>query len=278
MKDKLLIFINQLLAGDCICLIPKRKGLRKMIDSHIFHDYAEIFLQISGKTKFSFPSEELELHGGQILVVPPELPHGEIADSSEGPFENIVITPYLELLQCHISRESKQGIPTIFYYETVDSKQKQEIRQYTDLLIAEGNQDDFYGKTISRALLLALLTNVVRMLSTSSARTVENTKVNEVKNTVLAQYHSSQLSVSKLADQLNCTADYLSWLFHRETGETLNRYINGIRLKRATDLLKNTDYAISEIAWICGFKSPAYFSRTFSKKFLSSPKKFREKN
>ncbi len=248
-----------------------------MIDCFTFHDHAEIFLQISGKTKFSFPSEEIELQSGQILIVPPELPHGEIVDSSESFFENIVITPYLESLQCHISRESKEGIPTIYYYETVESKEKQEIRQYTDLLIAEGNQEDFYGKTISRALLLALLSNVVRMLSCSFVKNIENSKIREVKNTVLAQYHNCHLSVSKLADQLNCTADYLSWLFHRETGETLNRYINGLRLKRATDLLKNTDYTISEIAWICGFKTPSYFSRSFSRLFSSSPKEFRER-
>ncbi|MBI9098283.1 MAG: helix-turn-helix transcriptional regulator [Spirochaetaceae bacterium] len=276
MKDKLDTFIKVLEQDMVSCIIPGRKGLRKMIKNHVFHDHAEIFLQTAGKTVFSFPHEEVELEEGAILIVPPELPHAEKIFRCNNLFETIVITPYTDALQCHISRESNLGIPTILYYETVKNKDNIRIRQYTDLLIEGGMFTDNLSRMITKGLSLALVAQMRRLLAEGEEIPAENSKVREVKNTVLSRYHHSSLNVSQLAEQLNCTADYLSWLFHRETGCTLNRFINQIRLKKAADLLKNTDYTISEIAWICGYKNPAYFSRVFSGEFQFSPREYRE--
>ena len=246
-----------------------------MMELYVFHDYAEIFLQISGTTIFSFPYEEIQLTEGTMLIVPPELPHREIVGKGESRFETIVITPAQNYFQCHISRESKLGTPIISYYEENNLKEVLEIRQLTELLIEAGNFTDTYSLTISQGLLMALLASTGRLLSGFKAISREHNKITEVKNTVLSQYHHNFLSVAYLARQINCSADYLSWLFHKETGETLNRYITHLRMKRSADLLKNTDYTISEISWICGYKTPAYFSRAFSRYHSYSPGKFR---
>lgn len=275
MKDLLDMYIDLLGREAVSCRIPKRKGLRKISADFIFHDHAEIFLQIKGKTYFSFPHENMELSPGEILIVPPELPHGEISRPVNGQFETVVITPASNFLQCHISRESRLKIPTIFYYETVRGEGHLRIKQLTDLIIESGVAAGNGNSPVIRGLSLALIASVRESLSPDSGIHPENSKIREVKNTILSRYHHNSLTVGQLADQLNCTADYLSWLFHRETGTTLNRFINQLRLKRAADLLKNTDYTISEIAWICGYRSPSYFSRIFSHEFSHSPREFR---
>jgi AraC-like DNA-binding protein len=48
-----------------------------------------------------------------------------------------------------------------------------------------------------------------------------------------------------------------------------------VRLKRAADLLEETDESIQEIAYSCGFREPNYFSRVFRKKYGRSPREFR---
>lgn len=275
MKDKLDLFLSLIKKDQVHIIVPVRKGLRKMVPMHTFHDYAEIFLQTEGRTRFQFPTESLELNSGDILIVPPELPHAEEVGSDKSHFESIVITPAEQFLQCHISRDSVKGIPIISYHEIIHSKDIGSIRQFSDLLIERGSPGDQYSSTISSGLCLALIASVRTLLSSNVQPLAENRKIVMVKNAVLSQYHRNTLSVSQLADQLNCTADYLSWLFHRETGMTLNRFINLYRLKKAADLLKNTDYTISEIAWICGYKNPAYFSRVFSKEYSLPPRDFR---
>lgn len=275
MKNHIDHFLKLVKSDNAPFLIPARKGLRKMIPNHVFHDHAEVFLQIEGKTHFLFPTESLYLSAGDILIVPPELPHAEEVIRSQGLFETVVITPMESSLQCHISKDSKRGVPTILYYDLIMSKETLSIRQYTDMLIERGTPSDHSGVLISSGLITALLATVKSLLSHCEETPVENSKVTGVKNAVISQYHHYTLTVGQLAEQLSCTADYLSWLFHRETGITLNRYINQFRLKKAADFLKNTDYTISEIAWICGFKNPSYFSRVFSKEYSMSPREYR---
>lgn len=251
--------------------------MRKMIPGHIFHDYPEVFIQTRGKTYFTFPGSRLVLSAGEFLIVPPEVPHGEEIGRVGGEFETLVITPATGYVQCHISRESRENKPVILHYETFEQAEQVSIRQLTDLIVEKSALSGTYSPYIIRGLLLSLFASVRILLEGSGKELKGNPRIRDVKNAVLSSFHESSLKVSTLAEQTNCTPDYLSWLFHRETGMTLNRYINNLRLNRASDLLKNTDYAVSEIAWICGFRSPAYFSRIFSREFGTAPGNFRRR-
>jgi signal transduction histidine kinase/DNA-binding response OmpR family regulator/ligand-binding sensor domain-containing protein len=66
---------------------------------------------------------------------------------------------------------------------------------------------------------------------------------------------------------------------HRKTKALLDTtpalYIRLLRLEKAKSFLKNTDKTISEIAFETGFKSPSYFTYSFSETFGTSPSAFR---
>ncbi|OYU73784.1 MAG: hypothetical protein CFE45_36405 [Burkholderiales bacterium PBB5] len=66
-----------------------------------------------------------------------------------------------------------------------------------------------------------------------------------------------------MAAQSGCTADHLSHVFARSTGEHLVAYINRLRLALAAQLLQDTSMAAKQVAWACGFASQSYFSRAF---------------
>lgn len=59
------------------------------------------------------------------------------------------------------------------------------------------------------------------------------------------------------------------------TNETPSSYIRKIRLKKAKELLTNTGYNISEVAYAVGFNDPNYFSRVFHKQYGQSPTLYR---
>ena len=50
-----------------------------------------------------------------------------------------------------------------------------------------------------------------------------------------------------------------------------NSFIRNIRLKKAAQYLNAGHYNISEVAYMVGFKDPAYFTRCFKKEFGKSP-------
>jgi signal transduction histidine kinase/ligand-binding sensor domain-containing protein/AraC-like DNA-binding protein len=60
------------------------------------------------------------------------------------------------------------------------------------------------------------------------------------------------------------------------TGLTPNNFIRSIRLKRAAQLLKTTQYTVSEIAWMAGFNSIKYFNKYFKENFGKTPTEYKE--
>jgi signal transduction histidine kinase/ligand-binding sensor domain-containing protein/AraC-like DNA-binding protein len=60
------------------------------------------------------------------------------------------------------------------------------------------------------------------------------------------------------------------------TGQTVNDFIQTIRLKRAANLLLKTSLNISEISYDVGFNSPQYFTKAFKAMFNTLPTQYRE--
>lgn len=59
------------------------------------------------------------------------------------------------------------------------------------------------------------------------------------------------------------------------TGMSIKEFILDIRLKRAGQLLKESDYTVAEISTMTGFANPKYFSVCFKRHFGSTPTEFK---
>lgn len=62
------------------------------------------------------------------------------------------------------------------------------------------------------------------------------------------------------------------------TGQSVNEFINTIRLKRAAQLLAQDKLSISEVAYMVGFNDPQYFSKCFRKQFDCTPTQYVSRN
>lgn len=89
---------------------------------------------------------------------------------------------------------------------------------------------------------------------------------------------SADLSLKAQAARLNVNASYLSTLFKKETGKTLTEYVNGKRMKYATDLLLSTNLQVQVIAQHCGIVDVNYFTKMFKKHVGVTPKEFRSRS
>ncbi len=86
-----------------------------------------------------------------------------------------------------------------------------------------------------------------------------------------------KLSLGVLAEVSALSPDYLSVLFKKSTGQTVNAFIKEKRLEAAKDMLKNGNDT-SSTAYYLGFCSESYFIKCFREKFGITPKKFAESN
>lgn len=77
----------------------------------------------------------------------------------------------------------------------------------------------------------------------------------------------TDLSVEELAAELGMSRVHLYKRLKQITGKTPIEFIRLLRLKRAAQLLRESQLNISEIAYNCGFNNPKYFSRYFKDEF-----------
>ena len=93
---------------------------------------------------------------------------------------------------------------------------------------------------------------------------------------LIAKSFQSKLRVADIAAEANLSEFHFHRLFKSETNQTPLEYINTIKLEHAAHLL--IMYPASqqlEIAFECGYSSPAVFSRAFRAYYKMSPSEFR---
>ncbi|MDD2477212.1 MAG: AraC family transcriptional regulator, partial [Dysgonamonadaceae bacterium] len=101
-------------------------------------------------------------------------------------------------------------------------------------------------------------------------------RINRVMD-YLEKHLDEQITLDKIA-QIACFSPFhFHHIFSTLTNETLNSFIQRIRIAKAAHLLRSEEYiSISEIACNCGFGSVSHFSRTFRKYFGLTAREFRE--
>lgn len=85
---------------------------------------------------------------------------------------------------------------------------------------------------------------------------------------------NTEYSVEELSADLAMTRATLYRKMQGITGQSPKDFIRSIRLKRAAQLLKDTDLSVSEIADHVGFSTPRYFAKLFKEAFGMLPSQY----
>ena len=97
---------------------------------------------------------------------------------------------------------------------------------------------------------------------------------------MLEYVHSNftgDISRENVAGKFNLTPQYVSKLFHKNTGMTFKTYLTEERMKHAVELLQKTNSTVDEIAWECGYPYTSYFIKVFKERYKFSPGDFRRR-
>lgn len=83
------------------------------------------------------------------------------------------------------------------------------------------------------------------------------------------------LALKTVADQVGLSEKYFSTQFTKRCGCTFSSYLNGLRLRYAQDLLRNTDLKIYQVSDRAGYNSIEHFTHIFKKNLCIFPKDYR---
>lgn len=104
----------------------------------------------------------------------------------------------------------------------------------------------------------------------------QNEMVERVK-AYIRDHLAEDLTRDLLAGEVYLNPNYLSRLFHQETGQSLVDYITSQRLEKVRELLRDTSLSVTEAAGRLGYTNMPYFSRVFRKETGCSPMEYRRR-
>ena len=146
-----------------------------------------------------------------------------------------------------------------------------EIRDNLDRIIAKKNADTHFAKIASKGYLLALLGEILPLL-TLIPKPSGHDSVKNVLAYCSANYTES-LSLDLLAEELHLSKYHISHIFRERMNISFTDFINGLRVEHACRLLEKGTI-ITEAAFSSGFSSIRTFNRAFSRHMGMSPREF----
>lgn len=79
------------------------------------------------------------------------------------------------------------------------------------------------------------------------------------------------ISLEEVSRTVQMNSAYFSTLFRRQTGKKYIDYITDLRMKKARNLIQNTDLKIVDIAQMVGYSSTKHFARIYKEKYGTTP-------
>lgn len=135
---------------------------------------------------------------------------------------------------------------------------------------------DIPSRLEAQANLYHLLSMLCRNLMNSENETYNPHIRSSVR--YIQNHLCDDISVSQLLEVTSLSKSQFHKLFKAYTGTTPTAFITSCRIEKAKNLLKITDWKISDIAGQCGFSDQAYFTFLFRKATGMSPLKFRSES
>jgi AraC-like DNA-binding protein len=99
--------------------------------------------------------------------------------------------------------------------------------------------------------------------------------VEKIKRYIEYRY-VEDVKISELAEHCGLNRSYMTKCFTEDTGVSPKEYLMQYRLKKAKELLINSELPISNVAYAVGYSDPLAFSKMFKKKERMSPLEYRD--
>ncbi|MFR1872924.1 MAG: helix-turn-helix domain-containing protein, partial [Coprococcus sp.] len=174
---------------------------------------------------------------------------------------NKSVTDFLAEVMGELIRLNKEPISTFTDVEAVLERYRQIVRlSYTEKGLKENVSE----------LVLEVMHHIKEALDKKHVKPVRSACQ------YIEENYQLNIRLEEIAQHVNLSAAYFSYLFKKETGKSLSEYVTEIKLQKARDMLKQGDLNISEIACEIGYSDVRYFSKIFKRVVGVKPSEYRK--
>lgn len=252
------------------------------VDLHT-HDYYEFYFFLEGDTGMQIGSRIHPLRFGDILLVPPGIPHCAVIRSTRIPYRRFVfwITPdYVR----HLTELSPD-----FGYLTQFVQTRQHYLFHTDRIVFNAVQSkltrlieemkaDRFGKEAQISIcvsdLLLHLNRLVYRQNHPKPSHEENSLYQRLLS-YIEEHLDEELSLDRLAEEFFVSKYHIAHVFKANLGISTHQYITKKRLALCREAIWGK-MSIGEACRTFGFRDYSSFYHAFKKEYGISPSDFRD--
>ena len=123
-------------------------------------------------------------------------------------------------------------------------------------------------------LLEKLRDNKLLLSDPEKVESIDDAFLRKFAEQIEAVYADPEYNVEKLSETLGLSRGHLHRKIKELTGTAPVEFLRTYRLNKATQLLRQNAYTVSEVAYRTGFSSPAYFSKCFKAVYGVTPTEY----
>lgn len=263
----------------------ENNGGRIFIPYH-WHREIEVIFVLQGSLVLTVDDEKFSASAGDVFWVGQEALHG--ITTGEGPTRYHALVFPMEFLSfemfdytqgyylnpiCRKERQFPVRIPRGGLYEGA-------WRELLEISALDQQRAPGYQFAIKASLLkfISLLVQSGLLLQRSGRGEENEFKIKNLKAilTYVQQHSGERLGLGDMARKFHLSAKYFSRYFKKNLDRSFVEYLNSYRIRRAADLLLNTDLPIGEIALSVGFENFSYFIKQFRCFYACTPSQYRK--
>ncbi len=239
------------------------------------HLRIEINYVKKGNCILHLENESISFNENEMMIICSNVEHTFEAGSEGTTLMQLEFLPEIfSRFNPHAQDETGELTPvTIFSEENRLIKIVNNVRimRAVQRIVNEMNLKNKYYQYLVVMYYAELLILIYRYMDESSLPICTNESLKKAISYIRMNYQTD-ISISDVAGQTGVGERYLRKLFAQHLNLSPLDYLNQIRINKAIELLRNTEMSIKEICFICGFKSPQYFSRVFKQQMGITPR------
>ena len=267
--------LSPILLYEYVQILPDRQ-----IDLHSQNSW-ELDYILVGSGKRVIGDWEDTFEEGEIVLVPPEIPHCWNFDGGKVDAEGNIVNITLIFNDLLIDR-ILSAFPAMEKPIT-GLREQDAARLYTgaarDNLAAILTGMRFESADERAASFLRVLTLLTRQRDSKPVGTWRKIDPVEHRMMQIRTYVSCnatrEITLQEVAAHVGMNVSAFCTFFKRQTAQTFVDYLNKCRMGIACHLLEEGRLSVSEVCFASGFNNPAYFSRLFKKMYGVPPSDYR---
>jgi AraC-like DNA-binding protein len=263
------------LVPDIVDCSEIRHPYRGRVGPHV-HRHWELHYQVEGETDhYSMGGGKFVLQPGSIYCVGPNINHWHEHISKEPAHVLTIGFDLYAVSARHPEWEVSRNFSPVFSIENAHHLERSFTRVLEEATITLNHQ--------SAALRLALDMLVLDVMRTHSYPIDVRSSIAK-HPAVLRAIHLLETrfrepwTLDEIAAYSGISRARLAELFRQDTGTSLHKFLNRVRVSRAEHLLRNSGLSSGSIASECGFATDQHFSRAFKLHTGLTPMRFRRKH